>query len=250
MQSSSDHLRKKHDYDNYLYKHHSTNALSNCDISLCTETIEVSETNPLARKTTYCHPTTLFNEPKSQGQYLNHEKTCVDLFDENGNKIVQAPVSVKFNSYHRYNLDVKSKEIYKTACLVELNTISFTIQNTSRMNFFGDGTLANPYNGNNANDFFHSTTANIEYVASERGYLYITLASQVHPSDIPTIYINDSPLIITSGTINDHEITSGNIIKIEYVKDNQNHTPPDKINYSFFALNRLPTTQERLELPI
>ena len=50
MQSSSDRLRKYHNYNNYLYSHHSNEFIINCDISLCTEIIKTSYYNPLARK--------------------------------------------------------------------------------------------------------------------------------------------------------------------------------------------------------
>ena len=122
MQSSSDRLSKYHNYNNYLYSHHSTNYISNCDLSLCSEIIQTSEYNPLARKVTLKPDagkslTELTRgvdvDIKSQSQYLSHNKTCTNTCSDN---IINKPgVGVKHNSYHRYNSAVKSKMIQTDA---------------------------------------------------------------------------------------------------------------------------------------
>ena len=90
MQSSSDRLSKYHNYNNYLYSHHSTNYISNCNLTLCAGVIQTSEYNPLARKVTLkpADGKTLTEtaeltrgvdpEVKSQSQYLSHHKTCTN----------------------------------------------------------------------------------------------------------------------------------------------------------------------------
>tara|TARA_B100000925_G_C21585331_1_gene293877 strand:+ start:52 stop:420 length:369 start_codon:yes stop_codon:yes gene_type:complete len=118
MQSSSDRLRKYHNYNNYLYSHHSSEFIINCDISLCTEIIKTSHYNPLARKVIlkpdYGSSLTELTrgvdvETMTQSQYLSHNKTCTNNCSDN---IVNKPgVGVKHNSYHRYNGSVKSKTI-------------------------------------------------------------------------------------------------------------------------------------------
>ena len=122
MQSSSDRLSKYHNYNNYLYSHHSTNYISNCDLSLCSEIIQTSEYNPLARKVTLKPDdgktlTELTRgvdiDIKTQSQYLSHNKTCTNTCSDN---IINKPgVGVKHNSYHRYNSAVKSKMIQTDA---------------------------------------------------------------------------------------------------------------------------------------
>jgi hypothetical protein len=118
MQSSSDRLSKYHNYNNYLYSHHSTNYISDCDLSLCSEIIQTSEYNPLARKVTLKPDdgktlTELTRgvdiDIKTQSQYLSHNKTCTNTCVDN---VINKPgVGVKNNSYHRYNSAVKSKTI-------------------------------------------------------------------------------------------------------------------------------------------
>ena len=122
MQSSSDRLSKYHNYNNYLYSHHSTNYISDCDLSLCSEIIQTSEYNPLARKVTLKPDagkslTELTRgvdvDIKSQSQYLSHNKTCTNTCVDN---VINKPgVGVKHNSYHRYNSAVKSKTIQSDA---------------------------------------------------------------------------------------------------------------------------------------
>jgi len=125
MQSSSDRLSKYHNYNNYLYSHHSTNYISNCDLSLCAEVIQTTESNPLARKVTLKPDSgkTLAEtseltrgvdvDIKSQSQYLSHNKTCTNTCADN---VINKPgVGVKHNSYHRYNSAVKSKMIQTNA---------------------------------------------------------------------------------------------------------------------------------------
>jgi hypothetical protein len=125
MQSSSDRLSKYHNYNNYLYSHHSTNYISNCDLSLCAEVIQTTESNPLARKVTLKPDSgkTLAEtaeltrgvdvDIKSQSQYLSHNKTCTNTCVDN---VINKPgVGVKHNSYHRYNSAVKSKMIQTDA---------------------------------------------------------------------------------------------------------------------------------------
>ena len=125
MQSSSDRLSKYHNYNNYLYSHHSTNYISNCDLSLCAEVIQTTESNPLARKVTLKPDSgkTLAEtaeltrgvdvDIKSQSQYLSHNKTCTNTCVDN---VINKPgVGVKHNSYHRYNSAVKSKMIQTNA---------------------------------------------------------------------------------------------------------------------------------------
>jgi hypothetical protein len=125
MQSSSDRLSKYHNYNNYLYSHHSTNYISNCDLSLCAEVIQTTESNPLARKVTLKPDSgkTLAEtaeltrgvdvDIKSQSQYLSHNKTCTNTCVDN---VINKPgVGVKNNSYHRYNSAVKSKTIQSDA---------------------------------------------------------------------------------------------------------------------------------------
>ena len=118
MQSSSDRLRKYHNYNNVLYSHHSSNYNNNCDISLCTETIQTSNINPLARKV-LLEPdagTSLTElkrgvdvEIKTQSQYLSHNKSCTNTCVDN---VINKPgVGIKHNSYNRYNTAVKSKTI-------------------------------------------------------------------------------------------------------------------------------------------
>ncbi len=122
MQSSSDRLSKYHNYNNYLYSHHSTNYISDCDLSLCSEIIQTSEYNPLARKVTLKPDdgktlTELTRgvdiDIKTQSQYLSHNKTCTNTCVDN---VINKPgVGVKNNSYHRYNSAVKSKMIQTDA---------------------------------------------------------------------------------------------------------------------------------------
>ena len=125
MQSSSDRLSKYHNYNNYLYSHHSTNYISNCHLSLCAEVIQTTESNPLARKVTLKPDSgkTLAEtaeltrgvdvDIKSQSQYLSHNKTCTNTCVDN---VINKPgVGVKHNSYHRYNSAVKSKMIQTNA---------------------------------------------------------------------------------------------------------------------------------------
>jgi hypothetical protein len=125
MQSSSDRLSKYHNYNNYLYSHHSTTYISDCDLSLCAEVIQTSEYNPLARKVTLkpANGKTLAEtaeltrgvdiDIKSQSQYLSHNKTCTNTCVDN---VINKPgVGVKNNSYHRYNSAVKSKTIQSDA---------------------------------------------------------------------------------------------------------------------------------------
>jgi hypothetical protein len=122
MQSSSDRLSKYHNYNNYLYSHHSTTYISDCDLSLCAEVIQTSEYNPLARKVTlkpdYGKSLTELTrgvdvDVKSQSQYLSHNKTCTNTCSDN---VINKPgIGVKHNSYHRYNSAVKSKMIQTDA---------------------------------------------------------------------------------------------------------------------------------------
>ena len=122
MQSSSDRLSKYHNYNNYLYSHHSTNYISNCNLSLCAEVIQTSEYNPLARKVLLkpADGKTLTEltrgvdpEVKSQSQYLSHHKTCTNTCSD---YVINKPgVGVKHNSYNRYNTAVKSKPIQSDA---------------------------------------------------------------------------------------------------------------------------------------
>ena len=125
MQSSSDRLSKYHNYNNYLYSHHSTNYISNCNLTLCAEVIQTSEYNPLARKVllkpnggkTLVDVAELTRgvdpEVKSQSQYLSHHKTCTNTCVDY--VINQTGVGVKHNSYNRYNTAVKSKTIQSDA---------------------------------------------------------------------------------------------------------------------------------------
>jgi hypothetical protein len=125
MQSSSDRLRKYHNYNNYLYSHHSSNFIDTCDISLCSEIIKTSEYNPLARKvllkpndgTTLTDLSQLKRgvngQVKTQSQYLSHNKSCTNTCSD---IVINKPgVGVKHNSYHRYNSAVKSKTIQTDA---------------------------------------------------------------------------------------------------------------------------------------
>jgi hypothetical protein len=122
MQSSSDRLRKYHNYNNVLYSHHSSNYNSTCDINLCSEIIKVSYSNPLARKV-LLEPDVGISlselkrgvdvETKTQSQYLSHNKSCTNTCVDN---VINKPgVGVKHNSYNRYNTAVKSKTIKNDA---------------------------------------------------------------------------------------------------------------------------------------
>ena len=240
MQSSSDYLRKKHDYDNYLYKHHSTNALSTCDISLCTETIKVSYSNPLARKVTLCDVSTvLFNEPKSQSQYLNHEKTC-------NKKINDVGVGVKHNSYHRHNLNIKSDLLYKpNECIVVVSNLSFSIVSNTNFSVSGIGSQDDPYIGESLIQGVNNGEAIIEFKVLNPGFLNVDfIVSSEASFDFGNVYLNNTSIFGGSGEAvfgpNEIiEVVTNDIIKFRYKKDNRTNTNDDKVTYKLFGTNKL-----------
>lgn len=107
--SASDRLNRQHNSNNYLYKHKSEQFISNCGLTGCPEIVEPSNRNPLARKQTPCptQPSLIFDDIKSQSQYLNHYKQCGGKCSDDS--IHSEVLGTKHSSYHRHISAVTSK---------------------------------------------------------------------------------------------------------------------------------------------